>query len=62
MLCWCVSLLLLLSDLGSKQRIATQVATQQLQIRKADTDAEANNVKMRSLQAELQVSYKALSH
>ncbi len=38
------------------------MATQQLQIRKADTDAEANNVKIRSLQAELQVCYDTLAH
>ena len=36
-----------------------QVATQQLQIRKADTDAEASSVKMRGLQAELQVWFTA---
>jgi len=32
-----------------------QVATQQLQIRKADTDAEASSTKIRNLQSELQV-------
>ena len=42
--------------------MATQVATQQLQIRKADTDAEANSVKIRSLQAELHVSSNNLAH
>ena len=31
------------------------MATQQLQIRKADTDAEASGAKLRSLQAQLQV-------
>lgn len=38
-----------------KHSVAMQVATQQLQIRKADMDAEASSVRIRSLQAELQV-------
>lgn len=55
--CWTLQSLIVGWD-----AVLMQVATQQLQIRKADTDAEASSMKIRSLQADLQVRLLFQAH